>query len=153
MNTEVINYALLGTMVIFVVKERKRIGNLFSVFMYRDKNREIEESIEDIIREKKVSIEEAKDILITNEIIKALRISKKQWVINSDMIINQGDRISFIDKEIGFIQGDFLGLIESEVTGYDDLYVLRNSKNSQIRQVPISYVKEDTINVYKNKKN
>lgn len=153
MNTEVINYALLGTMVIFVVKERKRIGNLFSVFMHRDKNREIEESIEDIIREKKVSIEEAKDILITNEIIKALRISKKQWVINSDMIINQGDRISFIDKEIGFIQGDFLGLIESEVTGYDDLYVLRNSKNSQIRQVPISYVKEDTINVYKNKKN
>lgn len=149
MKIQTIAFASLGTLLIFLLKENRTIKALLSNILHSKENTRLKNSIRTIMEEENVSYEEAKEILLTREIIKALSITKKQWVINSDIVLNQGDRVSFVDKEVGFVQGDFLGLIEPEIAGYDDLYVLRNAKDSKIRQASISYVKEDTVNVYK----
>ena len=130
-----------------LIKERKKVMTFFSALFNRGTNTKITKEIQRLMDEGS-TYEEAKQKLLTNELIKALRIDEPCWRVNKNLTLVQGNRVSFVDKEVGYIQGDFLGLIKPDVVGYDYLYVLRNTKTSVIRQASITYVKEDTINVY-----
>ncbi|MCQ4924848.1 hypothetical protein NE686_17230 [Tissierella carlieri] len=130
-----------------LIKERKKVMTFFSALFNRGTNAKITKEIQRLMDEGS-TYEEAKQKLLTNELIKALRIDEPCWRVNKNLTLVQGNRVSFVDKEVGYIQGDFLGLIKPDVVGYDYLYVLRNTKTSVIRQASITYVKEDTINVY-----
>lgn len=131
---------------VFIIRDRKKVSSFFSAIINNRKNDKMSEDLEDIMNNNNISYEEAKRKMILMEISKALKVDFKDWEVNKNLVLRQGDKVSFVDKEVGFIQGDFLGLIKPDVVGYDYLYILRNHKTSTIRQAPISYVKEDTVN-------
>lgn len=135
--------------VIFVIIKskfiKKSIYKIKNIINYNKINNELT----NIMNEDNVNFEEAKKVLFLEEIIKALEIDEDFWQINRHLILNKGDRVSFMDSEVGLVQGTFLGIKKSELIGYDDIYVVRDTKKSTIRQASISYVKEETINVYK----
>lgn len=132
----------------FLIKERKNIFKVLSAIIYNGPNTRLSKELRRIMDEENISLDEAKQKLLTNEIIKALDIDMPCWEVNKNLTLIQGNKVSFVDKEVGFIQGDFLGLIKPDIVGYDYLYVIRNAKTSIIRKASISYVEEDTINVY-----
>ena len=140
--------SVIITSIIFLFNERKKIKKFFIENKTRKtKSKEIRE-IEKIMEEKNVSFEKASDIFADREVMKVVNVSKTEWDIGNGLVIKQGDRISFMDEEIGFIQGKFFGLIEPKAVGYGDLYMLKKP-DSTFRQAPVAYVKKDTINVYK----
>lgn len=144
---EIITVSLLLTGLIFLFNERKQIVRFFTKkTKERDTPKEIKE-IEKIMEEENVSFERAKDIFSDREVMKVINISKTEWDVGNGMILKQGDKISFVDKEVGFIQGSFFGLIEPKAVGYGNLYILKTPDNT-FRQAPIAFVKKDTINVY-----
>ena len=149
MDFRALSIGIFGASIIFIIKERKLLKTLFSAYLNKDLNNELIESLEEMQKSKGLSINEAKDRLFTKEIIKAMDIDSTQWEVNRFLTLHQGDRVSFEDEKAGFIQGDFLGIVKSKLVGYDDLYVVRNNKTSTIRKASISYIKEETINVYR----
>lgn len=133
---------------IFLVKENKFVKEILGEAKYKSENKELLQRVDEVMADNNVDFERAKQIIITDEIIENLRITNKSWFLKDDRLVYQGQRISLCDKEVGLIVGDFIGIINSDVDGYDDLYVMRIIKDNSIRQAPISFVKEDTINVY-----
>lgn len=145
---EVISISLLITGLIFTFNERKQIKNFIKKRkVKRGAYKEIGE-IEKIMEEENVSFEKASDIFADREVIKFINISKTEWHIGNGLVLRQGDKVSFVDEEIGFVQGNFFGLIEPKAVGYGNLYILKKPDNT-FRQAPVAYVKKDTISVYK----
>lgn len=136
------------TFLVFIFRNRKSIIKYLNKILTTKQNSDLNKKLEEIMEKENVSYEKAKDILLRNEFINAITVSKKEWIIRNDLIIKQGDRISFRDKEVGLMQGDFIGLIKPMAVGYSDLYVIRTLDNS-IRQAPVVFVDLDTINIYK----
>lgn len=147
-NNEIITVSLLLTGLVFVINERKNIINFIKKGRDKKKNFKRIGEIEKIMEEENVSFEEAKDILADREVIKVINISRTEWDLGNGLVLKQGDKVSFIDKEVGFIQGSFFGLIEPKAVGYGNLYILKTPDNN-FRQAPVAYIKKDTINVYK----
>lgn len=138
-----IGVAITG--LVFLFNERKKIKGLFS----KKNNSSIPNNeIERIMKEKNISFSEAKDVLVNKEVVNAINISKKEWDLGNGLILKQGDRVSFVDEEVGHIQGDFFGLIEPRAVGYGDLYILKKPDNT-FRQAPVAYIKKDTVNIYR----
>lgn len=140
---------IIGASIVFAIKENRVVKTFFKAAFYRERNKELSDELDNLKRDNNLTNAEAREKLFTNEIIKALEIDSPFWQVNRFLTISQGDRISFIDEKVGFVQGDFLGIIKSKLVGYDDLYVIRNISTSTLRKASVSYVKEDTINVYK----
>lgn len=145
---EIITISLFLTGLVFLLNERKRLVN----FIKKEKNKRNNvkgiREIEQIMEEENVSFEKAKDILADREVMKVINISRTEWDLGNGLVLKQGDKVSFIDKEVGFIQGSFFGLIEPKAVGYGNLYILKTPDNN-FRQAPVAYIKKDTINVYK----
>ena len=140
---------ILGTSIIYFVVNRKWIFNYFSIINNKDESLKIKRKLDYIMREESISYEEAKQELILDEIVKALEVDSSHWEVNKNLTLIKGDRISFEDKKVGLVQGVFLGIKKSDLVGYDDIYVVKDTKKSIIRQASISYIKEETINVYR----
>lgn len=140
---------ILGSLTVFLVVEGRRIFNFFSIIKNKDENMRINKRLNTIMKEENVSFEDAKQKLFLDEIVKALEIDVSHWVVNRNLTLIKGDRVSFEDKEVGLVQGIFLGIKKPDIVGYDDIYVVRDTRKSIIRQASISYVKEETINVYR----
>ncbi|MCK9471274.1 MAG: hypothetical protein M0Q88_05935 [Bacilli bacterium] len=139
---------ILVATIIFIFWNRKFLINLVSGIMYGKKNNELSQRLKNVMETYGLSYEEAKNKIFMDEIADALEVNEDIWHVNRFTIIKRGDKVSFVDKEIGLIQGTFLGLIKPDLLGYDDIYVMKIDKTSKIRQAAISYVKEETINVY-----
>lgn len=148
-NTKGFVIGIIVATLIFIIKENKNINNVISAFKNKRKNQELMEEVKGTMEDKNISFDEATQFLINKKSIECLRTSKDVWFVNDKVAVGQGERVSFVDKEIGLVQGDFMGIINSELIGYDDLYVLRLSRDGSIRQAPISFVEEDSVYVYR----
>lgn len=135
---------LAVTGIVFLIKDGRKV---FNKIKSRKENYRINNELQNIMDTENVSFEKAKEILMDRTIIEAIGVSKKEWIVRNDLILKQGSKISFVDKEVGFIQGVFIGLINPEAVGYSDIYVIKKNDNT-IRQAPIVYVQTDTINTY-----
>lgn len=147
-DSKIIIISVLITGLIFLIKERKGIISFFNKIKNLNSDSNEIKEIKKIMKEENASFNKAKETFFDREIIKFINISKTKWEIGNGKVLEQGDKVSFIDKEIGYIQGDFFGLIRPKAVGYGDLYILKKPDNT-FRQAPIAYVKKDTINVYK----
>ena len=145
---EILAISVIITTLIFIMIENKKIKELLTS---RKENRATSEEIkeiEKIMEEKNISFNEAAEIFADREVMKIINISKTEWDVGNGIVLKQGDRVSFIDEEIGYIQGNFFGLIEPKAVGYGNVYIIKKPDNT-FRQAPVAYVKKDTINVYK----
>jgi len=140
---------IIGATLVFLLWYSKIISTFISGILNRGRNNELLARIQHYVDLYHISFKEAKDRVMMDEIADALEIDEKFWHVSRNTILARGDKVSFVDKEIGLIQGTFLGLIKPAMLGYDDIYVIKIDETSMIRQAAISYVKEDTINVYK----
>lgn len=141
-NIRMLIISIVSGGVIYIFINSKKVKEIINQIKINNK-------LKKIIIANNIDIEEAKEILFLEEIVKALEIDIAYWQINRNVMIKRGDQVSFIDSEVGLVQGTFLGIKKSELLGYDDIYVVRDVKKSTIRQASISYVKEETVNVYK----
>lgn len=104
-----------------------------------------------IMERENIDYESAKDILIANELVEHLRITKDVWVIDDKHTLQSCDKISFKDKDIGLVSGFFLGIISPDLAFYDDIFIMR-LKDGSLRYSPISSMEVDSLYVYKNSK-
>lgn len=148
-NSKGLYIGIVAATLVFILKNNKQVKNLFSAFHHRAENDELDKKVKDTMKLKNVSFEAANAMIIKNELLNGLRITKDNWFINDNSFVIQGELLSFMDKEIGIVQGYFLGIIVSEVIGYEDLYVVKLKKDGCIRQAPISFVEEDSFYVYR----
>lgn len=149
--------AIFITTILFILLNSKRfkgkVKNLKRILIDRFTNSEGEKALQEVERimeEEHTTFEQAKDKRIIKDIMKYAKIQKTEWMVRSDLIIKQGDKVSFVDEECGFVQGTFLGIVTPDAVGYGDLYVIQKQDRS-FRQAPLALIKKDTINVYKNK--
>lgn len=140
---------VLGTFLVFLIRERKMIVSFISGLINMDRNKSISTRLDELMSVKGLSFEEAKEELIFEEIVNSLKISQRYLKLTRDLILYSGDKVSFVDEKIGYIQGEFIGVIESQLVGYEDLYILKENGSLNIRQGAISFIKVDTVNVYK----
>lgn len=152
-NTKGLILGVFVAFIVFLFRERAFIRNFVLGFINKKENEEMLRKLKRAMKDEGMTYEEARkqvvDETVIEEVVKMLRISKAHLQLRRDLVLYQGDKVSFVDKEVGYLQGDFIGVIESEIVGYDDLYVLRDRRTSAIRQASISYIKVDTVNVYK----
>lgn len=136
------------TAIVFLINEKDKVKEFFSKLKSSKERKEQLEKVDELIEKEGLSYEAARNKVINDKIMDLIKVSKHEWVVRNDLVIRQGDRVSFVDEEVGLIQGDFLGLIVPEAVGYGDLYVLKKPDNT-FRQAPIAYVNTDTIQVYR----
>lgn len=146
-NGKVYLIATLITALVFVIRERKNINRLLRKRGESKKYSNNVKEIQEIMEREGVSFDKASEIFATQEIIKVINITYDKWDLGNGRILKQGDMVSFVDEEVGYIQGKFFGLIEPKAVGYGNLYILRKPDNT-FRQAPIAYIKKDTINIY-----
>lgn len=133
---------------IYIIRKNEILRRVLDAIVFKDKNLKVLRKIKFTMKYYNVDFEEAKKLIISEEIKKSLKISKPSWFLRDDRLVYKGHRISFYDKEIGNIVGEFIGIINSDLDGYDDLYVVKIAKDNSIRQAPISFVDEDTLQIY-----
>lgn len=141
--------SMIGAGLICLIVYKKDIKKLLNKTKQFSGKTKTNKDIKDIMFEDNLTFDEARKELFLDEIVKALEIDVSHWEVNRYLRLIKGDRVSFVDKEVGLVQGIFLGIKKPELLGYDDMYVVRDTRKSIIRQASISYVKEETINVYK----
>lgn len=126
---------------IFILKNNKLIKEILQ-------KRRILSDVNTIMESEGVEFDQAKEHYIALELSKHLRISRDVWHPTAKTTVVSGQRMSFRDKELGNVTGYFIGLINAQVYGYDDLYVVR-FRDGTIRQAPISCVEVDTVYVHR----
>lgn len=130
------------------------VATMGFIFYYSDfykglrEKKDILGNINHIMKKKELDFDEAKDYLIAYELSENMPIDKKAWHFGFDKLVYSCQRIAFKDKEVGMVRGYFIGLIEPEIIGYDDIYVVRMDDGT-IRQAPVTYAEVETINVFK----
>lgn len=143
-NAQGLFFGILVASSVFLIRNSKFVKEFMG-------NKKIYNTVNNVMEDEGLNFDEAKDFLIACELSENLRITNKAWFVTPKQPIYSGYRVSFKDKELGNISGYFIGLIEPELYGYDNLYVLR-LRDGTLRQAPISYVEVDTIYVYERKR-
>ncbi|MCT4662719.1 MAG: hypothetical protein N4A40_12730 [Tissierellales bacterium] len=93
-----------------------------------------------------ISFEEAQNNLLLKKLAEKFNVNKTNIMCNSQSC-KLGDRISCESYKYGFVSGNFIGSVTSEAEGYGEILIIK-SENA-IYQMPIEYIKSETILVIK----
>ncbi len=100
--------------------------------------------INKLIEKENIDFEEAKAILIGENVRKTYKIDKEQCTIHG-ITLNTGERISFQDESGKYERGKLLGFKTSKAEGYSFHYVLQKNDNSLLMK-PIETIVPNTLN-------
>jgi hypothetical protein len=104
----------------------------------------------EVIKEMKetgMDFDNAKENVLTKKIAKAMKIDSERLELDNNIIVKQGDRVSFNTLKYGYITGEFIGTKKSQAEGYGDILIVRFGEG-KILQAPLEYICKDTIIVY-----